>query len=81
MSTPTAVRRWSPYERDHRSYLTIGIGCTGGQHRSVFVAETARKLLADVGIEARCRHREAARWTASHAPEIARSTLESRMKP
>lgn len=35
------LTRWIPrYENNNRSYLTVAIGCTGGQHRSVFLAET-----------------------------------------
>jgi UPF0042 nucleotide-binding protein len=40
------LSRWIPqFERAHRSYLTIAIGCTGGQHRSVCMTE---KLAADL---------------------------------
>ena len=43
------IRKWLPaYMAQNRHYLTVGIGCTGGQHRSVFVAaELGRRFAAD----------------------------------
>lgn len=42
------VADWLPaYVRDNRSYLTVAIGCTGGQHRSVWFAETLARRFRD----------------------------------
>ncbi|TAL79388.1 MAG: RNase adapter RapZ [Burkholderiaceae bacterium] len=42
------IRRWLPlYMQDTRNYLTVAIGCTGGQHRSVYITEQLAKRFAD----------------------------------
>jgi UPF0042 nucleotide-binding protein len=46
------------YIHEGKSYLTIGIGCTGGQHRSVMIAEELKKRLATAGYRARSSHRD-----------------------
>ena len=46
------------YQAEGRSYLTIAIGCTGGRHRSVAVAEELARRLASRGIAARTTHRD-----------------------
>jgi RNase adapter protein RapZ len=53
--------RWIPrFEADGRSYLTIAIGCTGGQHRSVYMAEQLRHHFEAGGRKVMVRHRELA---------------------
>ncbi|HTH51837.1 MAG TPA: RNase adapter RapZ, partial [Pyrinomonadaceae bacterium] len=46
------------YQREGKSYLTIGIGCTGGRHRSVMVANSIRDALAADGFDASSSHRD-----------------------
>lgn len=42
------VERWLPhYLRDNRAYITVAIGCTGGQHRSVYMVERLAARFAD----------------------------------
>jgi UPF0042 nucleotide-binding protein len=45
------------YEREGKSYLTIAVGCTGGRHRSVAVAEALGAALGDAG-DVRVEHRD-----------------------
>jgi UPF0042 nucleotide-binding protein len=50
------------YVAEGKSYLTVAIGCTGGRHRSVMIAERLRRALADVAsVRVRVRHRDISR--------------------
>jgi UPF0042 nucleotide-binding protein len=46
------------YIHEGKSYLTIGIGCTGGQHRSVMITEELKKRLGAAGYRAKASHRD-----------------------
>ncbi|MGH8952162.1 MAG: RNase adapter RapZ [Acidimicrobiia bacterium] len=46
------------FETEGKSYLAVGIGCTGGHHRSVAIAEELGRRLAQHGITATVRHRD-----------------------
>jgi UPF0042 nucleotide-binding protein len=46
------------YIHEGKSYLTIGIGCTGGQHRSVMITEELKKRLGAAGYRAKSAHRD-----------------------
>lgn len=49
------------FDREHKSYLSIGVGCTGGKHRSVYIAEQLARLLKERGYPVRVSHRDATR--------------------
>lgn len=49
------------YQAEGRSYLTVAVGCTGGRHRSVAVAEELAARLRQRGVAVRTSHRDVAR--------------------
>ncbi|MBQ0725337.1 MAG: RNase adapter RapZ [Cycloclasticus sp.] len=53
------LSRWIPeFSRSKRNYLSIAVGCTGGQHRSVFLTEKLAQHLNGQGLSIITRHRE-----------------------
>lgn len=55
------IERWLPaYENNNRSYLTVALGCTGGKHRSVYMARRLHAHLLASGHQVQLRHRELA---------------------
>lgn len=53
------IQRWIPcFENEGRSYMTISIGCTGGQHRSVYLAQKVTEALGQDRENVSLRHRE-----------------------
>jgi UPF0042 nucleotide-binding protein len=53
------------YGNELKSHLTIAVGCTGGRHRSVYVAERVASALRQAGREVALRHRDKEQWRYS----------------
>jgi len=55
----TFLERWIPgFEAENRSYMTIAVGCTGGQHRSVYLVEALAACFKKTHENVLTRHRE-----------------------
>lgn len=55
----TFLAKWLPlFEKNNRSYISVGIGCTGGQHRSVFLSERLAGHFRTTMDNVQIRHRE-----------------------
>lgn len=53
------IQKWLPsYEKNNRSYITVSIGCTGGQHRSVYLCEKLGQHFRSSIKNVQVRHRE-----------------------
>ena len=51
------------YKREGKSYVTVGIGCTGGRHRSVMIANALARALRRAGFDAHASHRDVRKVT------------------
>lgn len=59
------IQKWLPlFEQNNRSYITVAIGCTGGQHRSVYMAEKLTAHFKTAYDNVQIRHRELRRLDA-----------------
>lgn len=58
----TFLRKWLPeYSQNDRRYITVAIGCTGGQHRSVYMVERLAGCFRNEAYHVQLRHRDLAR--------------------
>jgi len=54
------IERWLPaYQKENRTYITVGVGCTGGKHRSVYLVSKLKEHFEKMeGVNIQARHRE-----------------------
>ena len=55
------------YKREGKSYVTVGIGCTGGRHRSVMIANALARALRKAGFDAHASHRDVRKASARNS--------------
>jgi UPF0042 nucleotide-binding protein len=55
------------YVKEGKAYLTVGVGCTGGRHRSVYVVEELARLLKTRNVMVKVRHRDEGQGRLSQA--------------
>jgi UPF0042 nucleotide-binding protein len=46
------------FAQEGKAYLTIGVGCTGGRHRSVYIVNRIAEMLETLGVDVRVQHRD-----------------------
>jgi UPF0042 nucleotide-binding protein len=68
------------YYHEGKNYLTLAIGCTGGRHRSVFIAEELFKWIDAQGYSVAVRHRDMEQWARTHAAQDSADKQEDRKK-
>jgi len=57
------LRKWLPaFAEGHRHYMTVSIGCTGGQHRSVYMVDRLKQAL-EAEWSVQVLHREMKHWS------------------
>lgn len=68
--------KWLPgFDSENRSYITVAVGCTGGQHRSVYICEQLARRFHDREFNAQVRHRQLNEQESGHreAPPASRT--------
>lgn len=65
------------YLDEGKAHFAIGFGCTGGQHRSVAIAEKMSQALAEEGWQVSTRHRELERGQGSAAAQVSQQTADA----